>query len=111
MEKRNGLEKSYCIMRIREVLKEKEEKESFENALQRISNLPYEFDFYGMDIKSTLEYLYKLKYSTFSKYIEDVNLIVDLARKNYIYMDRPYDKPSYFIYLAYKYNLDSRVYM
>lgn len=104
MEKQKTFENSYCIMRLREVLEEKDEKEKFEEALDNVLRVYY-YTFNKVGNNLNFEELYSSKDNKLFECLDDVSIICDIAKKKSIYLDRPNDKVSYFIYLLSKYFL------
>lgn len=94
MVKQGKIKSSYGMMRVREVLKGKEEREAFEKALENVEDAYYNKvgDF---SIKIIFE---EPKYKAVVKCLKDISFINNIAKRNNIYLDRPNDEVSYFIY-------------
>ena len=101
MEKQYALESSYGIMRVREVLKEGKEKDRFDVALSNILDIYYN-KYYKMDIRAFFNPFGLISDEELRSHFEDISIIYNTAKKNRIYMDRPNDKISSFIYGAAK---------
>lgn len=104
MERQKTFENSYCIMRIREVLEEKDEKEKFEEALENVLRVYYS-TFNKVENNSSFEELYSSEENKLFECLDDILVICNIAKKRSIYLDRPNDKLSYFIYSISKYFL------
>ena len=101
MEKRCEFENSYGIMRVREVLSDGKEREKFELALNNVLCIYYD-KYYAKDTSLPFNSLNLLEDEELKLHIKDISTIYNTAKNNRIYMDRPYDRISSFIYRAAK---------
>lgn len=96
------IKKSYGMMRLSEVLRDESERREFEKALENITAVYYE-NLRNFNTRNAFDNLKMSKYREMAKCLKDISLICTIAQKNKIYLDRPNDDISYFIYLASKY--------
>lgn len=93
------IKNSYGMMRLSEVLSDEFERRTFEKALENVSNVYYK-NFGNSKVKNGFKNLKMSSRGEIASCLRDISLISKMAQRNKIYLDRPNDDISFFIYLA-----------